>query len=61
MSQDLHALEAWTVVLTERLAPAARRRLAREIATTLRTSPQQRIAAQPGRHALRTAQATAAE
>jgi phage virion morphogenesis protein len=46
VSQDLHELEAWAAALIERLTPAARRRLARDITTKLRASQQQRIAAQ---------------
>jgi phage virion morphogenesis protein len=46
VSEDLKPLEAWASGLLANLTPAARRALAREIATRLRTSQQQRIAAQ---------------
>lgn len=46
MTSDLEPLDAWANGLLANLSPAARRALAREIATKLRASQQQRIAAQ---------------
>jgi len=46
MSADLQPLDAWASGLLANLSPAARRSLAREIASKLRASQQQRIAAQ---------------
>lgn len=46
MADDLTALETWCEPLLAKLQPAARRKLARAIATPLRRSQAQRIAAQ---------------
>lgn len=46
MSQDLHHLETWAAGLLQQLAPAARKRLALDIARTLRRCQASRIAAQ---------------
>jgi phage virion morphogenesis protein len=43
---DLHAFEAWAGSLLSKLAPAARRRIALDVARELRRSQQARIAAQ---------------
>lgn len=46
MADDLTALETWCEPLLAKLQPAARRKLARAIATPLRRSQAQRIASQ---------------
>lgn len=46
MSDDLQALETWLAPLLARVAPAERGKLARNIATVLRRSQQQRLLAQ---------------
>ena len=46
MSADLQPLDTWASGLLANLSPAARRALARDIATKLCTNQQQRIAAQ---------------
>lgn len=46
MADDLTALEDWAAPLLAQLAPPARRRAAKTIATALRKSQQQRIAQQ---------------
>ena len=46
MNHDMNQLETWATGLLSQLAPKARRQLARTIATALRRSQQQRIAAQ---------------
>lgn len=46
MADDLHAVADWAGALLAQLSPAARRGLMRQLATDLRRSQQQRIAAQ---------------
>lgn len=46
MSEDLRALDDWLAPLLANIDPSARRRLARDLARTLRRQQQQRIAAQ---------------
>lgn len=46
MNDDLQQLHQWADGLLQQLTPAARRQLARDIASHLRTGQQQRIAAQ---------------
>lgn len=46
MADDLRAIANWAGALLARLSPAARRGLLRQLATDLRRSQQQRIAAQ---------------
>lgn len=46
MSDDLRQIEDWASALLAKLAPAGRRKVAQAVATALRTSQQQRIAAQ---------------
>ncbi|WP_186123907.1 phage virion morphogenesis protein [Burkholderia gladioli] len=46
MDDDLHALEKWAGGLLAKLAPAARRRLFRELARDIRRAQQSRVAAQ---------------
>lgn len=48
MTDDLHALEQWAGALLAKLQPAQRRAVNRQVATDLRRSQMQRIAAQHG-------------